>query len=228
MGMMFSADPSGFVSLGKAVPDAILEIRYYSTWNFIGDRIDGYEQPVALLTREAAEALRAASDDLVSRGFRLKIYDAYRPQQAVDHFARWAEDVNDVRMKEYFYPDLDKTRLFDLGFIARHSGHSRGSTVDLTLFDTRTQKETDMGGVFDFFGDVSHADYPGITPEQRRNRQLLRQAMTGHGFRPLAEEWWHFSLEAEPYPDTCFTFPVRENILGEAEKDRYGGTRISG
>ena len=215
--MTFSADPSGFVSLGDAVPDAILEIRYYSTWNFIGDRIDGYEQPAAFLTREAAEALRAASNELISRGFRIKIYDAYRPQRAVDHFARWAEDVNDVRMKECFYPDVDKARLFELGFIARHSGHSRGSTVDLTLFDARTQKEADMGGVFDFFGEVSHWDYQGITPEQRANRMLLRRTMTGCGFRPLAEEWWHFSLEKEPYPDTYFTFPVREDILKKEE-----------
>ena len=207
-GVVLSNDASDFVLLTDAVPDVILEIRYFSTYNFTGDRIDGYEEPVALLTKEAAAALKAASDDFVSRGYRLKIYDAYRPQKAVANFVRWAQDTGDTRMKAYFYPDLSKDVLFPQGYIAEHSGHSRGSTVDLTLVDMRTGKELDMGGVFDFFGELSHPDYKDITDEQYANRMLLREGMLSHGFRPLPEEWWHFTLENEPYPDTYFTFPV--------------------
>ena len=207
-GVQLSSDASDFVLLSEAVPDAILEIRYYSTYNFVGDRIDGYEQPVALLTKEAAEALKAVSDDVVALGYRLKIYDAYRPQRAVTHFMNWALDPDDTRMKAYFYPELPKSALFPQGYIAEHSGHSRGSTVDLTLFDMTTEKEADMGGTFDYFGELSHPDYRGVTDEQYANRMILRKAMTDHGFRPLAEEWWHFTLEDEPFPDTYFTFPV--------------------
>ena len=200
----------GFVTLAEAVPDVILEIRYYSTYNFVGERIDGYEQPCALLSKEAAKALKAASDDCVKRGYRLKIYDAYRPQRAVAHFVRWAADVDDLRMKAPFYPNLDKSVLFKQGYIAERSGHSRGSTVDLTLFDMTTGKEVDMGGTFDWFGEESHPDYRGISAAQFKNRMLLREIMVAHGFKPLAEEWWHFTLANEPYPDTYFDFPVRE------------------
>ena len=215
-GVILSDDSSDFVLVSDAVPDAILEIRYYSTYNFVGDRIDGYEQPVALLTKEAAEALEAASNDLEEQGYRLKIYDAYRPQMAVTNFVEWAEDVDDTRMKEYFYPELDESVLFPQGYIAEHSGHSRGSTVDLTLFDMKTEKEVDMGGTFDYFGELSHPDYTGITEEQYANRMILREAMIAHGFRPLAEEWWHFTLDDEPYPDTYFTFPVTVDSLPKA------------
>ena len=208
-----TSDSSDFVLLSEEVPDAILEIRYYSTYNFVGDRIDGYEEPVALLTKEAATALKAVSDDLMAKGYRLKIYDAYRPQKAVTHFMNWAKDVDDTRMKEYFYPDLDKSVLFDQGYIAEKSGHSRGSTVDLTLFDMKTEKEVDMGGTFDFFGELSHPDYKNITEEQYNNRMILREAMMAHGFKPLDEEWWHFTLENEPYPNTYFTFPVNSNTI---------------
>ena len=207
--MDVAKDDSGFVPLAEAVPDAILEIRYYSTYNFVGDRVDGYERPVAYLTKEAAAALKAASDDCVARGYRLKIYDAYRPQRAVSHFMRWAKDIGDVRMKPYFYPHLDKSVLFDQGYIAEKSGHSRGSTVDLTLFDMKTEKEVDMGGTFDWFGEESHPDFQGVTEAQLANRMLLREIMLAHGFKPLAEEWWHFTLKDEPYPDTYFDFPVR-------------------
>lgn len=216
-GVKLSDDSSDFVLLTEAVPDAILEIRYYSTYNFVGDRIDGYEEPVAFLTKEAAAALKEVSDDLVSRGYRLKIYDAYRPQEAVTNFVNWAQDADDTRMKEYFYPELDKSVLFPQGYIAEHSGHSRGSTVDLTLFDMKTEKEVDMGGTFDYFGELSHPDYTDITEEQYANRMLLREAMTSHGFRPLAEEWWHFTLEDEPYTDTYFTFPVNSDSVASAE-----------
>ena len=211
--MTYSDDASGFALLTDAVPDAVLDIRYYATYNFVGDRIDGYEEPIALLTREAAAALRKVSDALVSKGYRIKIYDAYRPQMAVSHFVRWAMDTADIRMKPYFYPDLEKDVLFPLGYIAKHSGHSRGSTVDLTLFDMAAGKDADMGGPFDYFGPLSKPDFPGITDEQHANRMLLREAMLSHGFKPYSEEWWHFTLENEPYADTYFTFPVSRKSL---------------
>ena len=198
-----------FASLTEAVPDAILEIRYFSTYNFVGGRIDGYLAPTALMTREAADSLKAVSDDVMRLGYRLKIYDAYRPQCAVDHFVRWASDVADTTMRRYFYPDVDKSRLFIEGYIAEHSGHTRGSTVDMTLFDMTTEKEVDMGGTFDWFGLESHPDYRDITEEQFANRMILRQAMLRHGFKPIDEEWWHFTLKNEPFPDTYFTFPVQ-------------------
>ena len=201
------ADSSGFVVLADVVPDIIQEIRYYSTYNFVGDRIHGYEQPQALMTREAAYALKEVAEELRQKGYRLKIYDAYRPQMAVDHFKAWAEDLKDTRMKSHFYPELNKDVLFEQGYIASYSGHSRGSTVDLTLFDMRTGKEVDMGGTFDYFGERSHPDFQKITSVQKRNRRILREAMLRHGFKPLAEEWWHFTLRDEPYPDTYFTFP---------------------
>ena len=218
---------SQFVNLTDVVPDAILEIRYYSTYNFVGDRIDGYEEPTALLTKQAAEALRAVSDDVIKQGYRLKIYDAYRPQKGVDHFVRWSKDDSDTRMKSYFYPDLPKNVLFKQDYIMEKSGHTRGSTVDLTLFDMATEKELDMGGTFDWFGVESHPDFCGnpetgeylggmspagrsITAEQFANRMILRRAMLRHGFKPIDSEWWHFTLRDEPFPDTYFTFPVRK------------------
>ena len=224
-------DSSEFVTLTDAVPDAILEIRYYGTYNFVGARVDGYEQPTALLTRQAAAALKAVSDDVMAQGYRLKIYDAYRPQRGVDHFVRWAADLEDTSMKPYFYPDLDKSVLFDQEYIMAKSGHTRGSTVDLTLFDMATEKEVDMGGTFDWFGPESHPDFCGnpetgeytgdngaspavpkrsITEQQFQNRMVLRRAMLAHGFKPLDTEWWHFTLRDEPFPDTYFTFPVRQ------------------
>lgn len=200
----------GFVSVSEHIPDVLLDVRYHSTYNFVGARIDGYDDPVVLLTRQTADALKMVSDDLLSRGLRLVIFDGYRPQRAVDHFARWAEDLADDRMKPIFYPDVDKRDLFRSGFIARRSGHSRGSTVDLTLLDAATGTLLDMGSPFDFFGEVSHpAHTASITPEQHRNRMLLREAMLHRGFRALSTEWWHFTLENEPFPDTYFDFPVR-------------------
>ena len=208
--MKFSDDATGFVSIGEAVPDVLLDIRYYSSFNFIGERIDGYEAPAALLTREAAAALKKVSDEAINLGWRLKIFDAYRPQRAVDHFVRWAKDPADARMKAYFYPELEKKDIIPQNYIAEHSGHSRGSTVDLTLFDMASQQDADMGGTFDYFGEKSHPDYPGITEKQHQNRMLLQKLMVKHGFRPLESEWWHFTLDKEPYPDTYFTFPVRQ------------------
>lgn len=206
-------DATGFVSISDYIPDVMLDIRYYSTYNFIGERIDGYEQPVALLSKEAASALKNAADDLEEKGYRLKIFDAYRPQSAVDHFAAWAADLEDTRMKPYFYPELDKSVLFDQGYIAYRSGHSRGCTVDLTLFDMDSGKELDMGGTFDYFGEMSHPDYWDISEKQRANRNILKEAMVNNGFTTCATEWWHFSLADEPYPYTYFTFPVSMESL---------------
>ncbi len=232
-------DASQFVTLTDVVPDVILEIRYFGTYNFVGTRIDGYEEPTALLTKQAADSLKAVSDDVKKLGYRLKIYDAYRPQKGVDHFVRWAEDIADTLMKTYFYPDLDKSVLFPQDYICLKSGHTRGSTLDLTLFDMAAEKEVDMGGTFDWFGPESHPDFCGnpetgeytgglgdssfsglgqndqspkrlITSEQFRNRMILRQAMLRHGFKPFDTEWWHFTLKDEPFPDTYFTFPVKQ------------------
>ena len=201
-------DMSGFTVLTDVVPDAILEIRYHSTYNFVGARIDGYEQPVALLTRRAADSLRAVSDELKTKGYRLKIWDAYRPQRAVNHFIRWAENVQDTAMKHIFYPMVDKSLLFEQGYIYARSSHSRGSTVDLTLVEEATGREVDMGSPFDWFGDESHPSYRRLTYMQSTCRLILRNAMLKHGFEPIDSEWWHFTLADEPYPDTYFNFPV--------------------
>ena len=206
-------NPSGFVLLADHVPSIIQEIRYYSTYNFIGERIDGYEEPCALLTKEAARALKSVSNEIIVQGYRLKVFDAYRPACAVKHFVLWGIEDQDIRMKPYFYPDLQKQELFEQGYIAKQSGHSRGSTVDLTLLDMNTGKELDMGSPFDLFSKASHPDYRGITDEQYENRMILRRAMIRCGFKPIDCEWWHFTLENEPYPDTYFEFPVSSEYL---------------
>ncbi|MBR6916735.1 MAG: M15 family metallopeptidase [Clostridia bacterium] len=209
----YKMDPSGFVLLADFVPHVVQEIRYYSTYNFIGERIDGYEEPCALITKEAARALKSAAGELIVQGYRLKVFDAYRPLSAVKHFILWGIEDQDVRMKEYFYPGLEKQELFAKGYIAKNSSHSRGSAVDLTLLDMKTGKEVDMGSPFDLFDEVSHPDYGGITEEQYKNRMTLRKAMMRAGFAPLECEWWHFCLEDEPYPNTYFEFPVSSQYL---------------
>ena len=207
------SDPSGFTVLADFVPGIIQEIRYYSSYNFIGERIDGYEEPCALLTKEAARALKSVANEMNVRGYRLKVFDAYRPATAVKHFVLWGIEDTDIRMKQYFYPDLEKQELFIKGYIAKQSSHSRGSTVDLTLLDMASGKEVDMGSPFDFFGEISHPDYRGITDEQYQNRMELRNCMIRNGFEPIDCEWWHFTLKDEPYPDTYFDFPVSSGYL---------------
>ena len=203
-----ASDPSGFVVLTDFVPDAVIELRYFSEYNFVGAKVDGYEEPVALCTRQTAEALKAVADDLRKQGYRLKIFDSYRPQKAVDHFVRWSQDKADTKMKEDFYPTFeDKTTLFPT-YIARHSGHSKGSTLDLTIVDAETLKDVDMGGTFDFFGERSHYAFKGVTSQQAANRKVLHDAMMKHGLDFYAVEWWHFTLKNQPYPNTFFTFPV--------------------
>ena len=206
-------DPSGFVMLADMVPAIVQEIRYYSTYNFIGDRIDGYEEPCALITREAARALLSVSNEMIVQGYRLKIFDTYRPAGAVRHFVMWGIEDLDLRMKPYFYPDLQKQELFEKGYIASKSSHSRGSTVDLTLLDMKTGKELDMGSPFALFSEVSHPDSREVTPEQYENRMKLQSVMVRNGFEPIDCEWWHFTLKNEPYPDTYFEFPVSGEYL---------------
>ena len=198
----------GFVYVTDVVPNVILEIRYYSTYNFTADRVDGYTAPTAILSEEAAAALKKVSDAMREQGYVVKIFDAYRPQAAVDHFVRWAADTADTRLKSVFYPEVDKDQLFALGYIAKKSSHSRGSTVDLTLVDMQTGRELDMGSPFDFFGPISNHGTDLITPGQAANREILKNAMLEAGFKLYPKEWWHYTLENEPFPDTYFNFPV--------------------
>lgn len=204
--------PPGFVDAASLVPGLRLELRYLGADNFVGRPVEGYLAPRCILTRQAAEALAGVQQDLKPFGLGVKIFDAYRPQRAVDHFVRWARDLADLAEKPRYYPDVDKSRLFSEGYIAERSGHSRGSTVDLTLASLAgpdAGRELDMGGGFDWFGAESWPDYAGITAQQRANRLLLQSLMRRHGFRHYPREWWHFTLENEPYPDIYFDFPVR-------------------
>lgn len=204
--------PDGFVDLQQIIPAIQLDMRYYGNHNFVGERIDGYRAPRALLTRQAAEALKSVQQELAAFGLGLKIFDAYRPQQAVGHFARWAEDISDMRMKAEFYPEVDKRILFQEGYIARKSGHSRGSTVDLTLAPLNASDPTaelDMGTGFDLFSPRSWPNSLDATPSQRAHRLLLRTVMEKYGFKPYDKEWWHFTLINEPFSDTYFDFPVQ-------------------
>ena len=206
-------DSSHFVVMADYVPDIVQEIRYYSTYNFVGDRIDGYEEPCALITKEAARALKTVSNQLNVQGYRLKVFDAYRPVAAVSHFMLWGLEDLDLRMKPFFYPELEKQEIFERGYIASRSSHSRGSTVDLTLLDMETGKELDMGSPFDLFSERSHPDSRQVTEEQYENRMILQRAMVNNGFMPLDCEWWHFTMKDEPFPDTYFEFPVSSQYL---------------
>ncbi len=204
-----NALPDGFVYVHEIIPDALLDIRYAGTHNFVGDVIDGYEAPYAILTTEAAEALKKAAEEFGALGYRIKIFDAYRPQSAVRHFVRWANDADDMRMRDEFYPDYKKKILLvDQGYIARNSSHTRGSAVDMTLVD-KDGNELEMGTCFDYFGEKSWYEYAGVTQEQKENRKLLHDVMVACGFRPFEKEWWHFRLMNEPFPDTSFNYPVR-------------------
>lgn len=202
-------DRSDFVVVADVIPDVLQEIRYYSAYNFVGSRIDGYEEPVALLTREAVVALKEAAVDFRKAGYVIKIYDAYRPQRAVDHFMRWAANPSDVKMKDFFYPRLEKKRIIPEGYVATRSNHSRGSTVDMTIVNMKTGQELDVGEHFDYFGERSHPDFKGVTPQQQANRNFIREIMVKHGFDSLDTEWWHYTLKNQPYPTTRFDFPVR-------------------
>jgi zinc D-Ala-D-Ala dipeptidase len=201
--------PENFVDAAEIVPDLVVEMRYAGNHNFVGEPINGYERPVCLLTRSAARALAEVQSDLKSRGLGLKVFDCYRPQRAVAHFIRWARDVADTRAKAEFYPAVDKRNLFVLGYIASQSGHSRGSTVDLTMVRRADGAELDMGTPFDFFSPKSWPSDRSVSTQARANRGILATVMSAHGFRSYNKEWWHFTLRGEPYPDRYFDFPVR-------------------
>lgn len=203
------ARPADFVDAADGAPGLRVEMRYAGSHNFVGRPVDGYAAPVCLLTREAAEALAAVQTELAESGLGLKVFDCYRPQRAVAHFARWARNLGDQSTKAEYYPNVDKSQLFALGYIAERSGHSRGSTVDVTIVDLTSGAEIDMGSPYDLFDPRSWPSDQSVSIEERANRMRLQEVMQRHGFRPLREEWWHFTLNAEPYPDTYFDFIVR-------------------
>ncbi|MET7641245.1 M15 family metallopeptidase [Streptomyces sp. NPDC005438] len=229
--------PREFVSLRSVDPTILHEIRYPTPHNFVGEPVDGYREPLCIVTRDTARALHKAQRSFLRKGYSLKVYDCYRPQRAVDHFVRWAEDLDDERMKAEFYPRVEKNRLFEDGYIAEKSGHSRGSTVDLTLvrlpakptrpyvpgeplkscFAPKHERfpdnSLDMGTGFDCFDTLSHTLDPRIKGKQRANRLLLKNGLERVGFGNLPEEWWHFTLEKETFPDTYFDFPVSRRSL---------------
>ena len=201
--------PKGFSYIKDISPSIQKELRYCSDNNFVGTSIDGYEKNVLITSTLTAKALKKVQDELLKKGLSLKIYDAYRPQRAVNHFVKWAKVINDTLMKQQYYPKLNKRNLFKLGYISSKSGHSRGSSVDLTLVDTKTGKELDMGSPYDFFGKISHITYTNITKKQLSNRILLLRTMQKNGFRSYKNEWWHFTLKNEPFRKTYFNFPIK-------------------
>ncbi|AFH49144.1 D-alanyl-D-alanine dipeptidase [Ignavibacterium album JCM 16511] len=227
----YSQIPDGFVEIREIIPDIVIDLRYYSNHNFLGRQVEGYKANKCYITKAAADSLAKVQEELKSFGLSLKVYDAYRPQRAVDDFVKWAKDLSDTLTRKEFYPTVEKSRLFADGYIAEKSGHSRGSTVDLTIvpipvpdqpeFDFDNQCECfksvderfkdnslDMGTGFDCFHPLSHTMNNEISPQQRANRMLLYSLMTKHGFKNLPEEWWHYTLTDEPYPDTYFDFVI--------------------
>jgi D-alanyl-D-alanine dipeptidase len=201
--------PSAFVDAAAVVPGLVVDMRYFGSNNFVGRPIDGYERPRCLLTRQAAEALAKAQREIAERRLGLKVFDCYRPARAVRNFVRWARDIADTATKREFYPEVEKRELFKRGYIASRSGHSRGSTLDLTIVERGNGQELDMGTRFDFFSPRSWPSSAEVTTAQRANRMLLAGVMRRAGFRPLHTEWWHFTLRGEPFPDTYFDFVVR-------------------
>ena len=190
------------------MPNLRSDLRYYGSNNFIGKPVEGYNAPKCILTKEAAYALKEVQEELERIGFGLLVYDAYRPQQATEHFVRWAKDPSDTVMKLQYYPNIDKKDLFAKGYVSVKSGHSRGSTVDLTIVSLKTKHILNMGSEYDLFDELSNVDNNSITQNQHSLRMLLKRRMEKHGFKSYDKEWWHFTLENEPYPDTYFDFPV--------------------
>ncbi|OLZ59419.1 hypothetical protein AVW11_26445 [Streptomyces amritsarensis] len=210
-----AAAPPGFTALREVDPSIRQDMRYAGERNFTGAVVDGYEEPECLLARPAAEALRRAQRVLLRRGYSLLVYDCYRPQRAVDRFVQWAraeDGPQDVARKAEFYPRVERGRLIPEGYIAEKSGHSRGSTVDVTLVGL-PGRDLDMGTAFDFFDPLSHTDDPRVTGAARANRQLLKRVLGEQGFVNLPEEWWHFTYRPEAYPDTYFDFPVAVAVV---------------
>lgn len=203
--------PEGFAYLKKENPTLIIDLRYATSENFTGKIVTGYTSEKAIGTKALSIALRKVQALLRSKGLGLKVFDAYRPQSAVDAFISWAASASDTLKKREYYPNLKKEDLFELGYIAEKSGHTRGSTIDVTLVylkGRRKGKEIDMGGKWDYFGEASHFNYQKISPKQMENRRLLRDLMIEGGFNPYEKEWWHFSLKNEPFPTTYFDFPL--------------------
>jgi zinc D-Ala-D-Ala dipeptidase len=229
--------PADFVALRDVDPTIIQEIRYFTDHDFMGTRVTGYKQPMCILTRPAAEALHKAQQEFLAQGYSLKVYDCYRPQRAVDHFVRWAKDLDDQKMKGEFYPRVDKTQLFNDGYIAEKSGHSRGSTLDVTVVklpalptkpytpgqtlvpcyapknERFPDNSLDMGTGYDCFDTLAHTLDPRITGIQHENRLFLKNTLENLGFVNLAEEWWHFTYNPESYPDTYFDFPISRSSI---------------
>lgn len=201
--------PPSFVDASTVVPNLVVDMRYLGADNFVGKPIDGYEKPVCYLTREAATALAAVARDLEPQGLAIKAFDCYRPVRAVAHFVRWARDLRDEARKSDYYPNVDKRNLFRDGYIAARSGHSRGSTIDMTLVRRDSGRELDMGTPFDFFSRRSAPGDRSVSTQVQANRKLISDAMRRRGFSPYNKEWWHFTLRDEPFPDAFFDFPVR-------------------
>lgn len=200
---------NNFSNIKNVIPSIETDIRYFGSHNFTGRPVVGYDAPVAILSTKATLALKKVQKELNKEGLGLKVFDGYRPQRAVTSFELWAKDINDTIAKREFYPEIDKRDLFTLGYIASKSGHTRGSTIDLTIINLQTNQELDMGSPFDFFGTISHHITTVITPQQKNNRELLRTTMLKHGFKEYAEEWWHYTLIEEPFPETYFDFVVK-------------------
>ncbi|WP_366915499.1 M15 family metallopeptidase [uncultured Gelidibacter sp.] len=200
--------PEGFVYVKDYIPDLDVELRYLTDHNFVGKPIDGYHTNTLILTKDAAVALQKVQEALRYQNLCLKVYDGYRPQRAVNNFVAWAKDLGDTINKREFYPEVEKQFLFSEGYIASKSGHSRGSTIDLTITDGNTGEPLDMGGAYDFFGEESWLSYANLTEAQQNNREILQKVMQANNFRNYPKEWWHFTLRWEPFPDTYFDFPV--------------------
>jgi D-alanyl-D-alanine dipeptidase len=203
-----AALPEAFSEIQEVIPSAVLDLRYCQSNNFIGRPIAGYVVPKAVLTRAALKQLKKVQEELKTFQLGIKIFDAYRPQTAVDDFVKWAKVIDDTLMKARFYPDVAKRDLFQLDYIASKSGHSRGSTLDLTLVSLKTLEALDMGSPYDFFGQISWPFAKEISAKQRANRMLLRTLMVKYGFQPYCCEWWHFTMKSEPFPVTYFDFIV--------------------
>lgn len=205
----FAQLPEGFVYVNSVIPDLDVELRYNTTNNFVAKRIEGYKSNKLILTKKAAITLKQVQEFLHQQNLSLKVYDGYRPKRAVNHFMKWAKNLNDTVNKKAYYPDVNKLDLFVEGYIVGRSGHSRGSTVDLTIIDANTGEPIDMGSNYDFFGEASWVDYKNITEKQRANRKLLQEVMLKFGFKNYPKEWWHFTLRDEPFPNTYFDFPIK-------------------
>lgn len=201
--------PDGFVYANDVIPDLKVELRYFSSNNFVGKPINGYESNRLILSEAAANALKLVQQELEKQGMCLLVFDGYRPQRAVNHFMQWAQDLNDTINKPSYYPKVNKKDLFKEEYIATRSGHSKGSTVDLTIFSDATNAPLDMGTDYDFFGRESWIYHEGLSEIQKKNRQILQTVMLKHGFNNYAKEWWHFTLKNEPFPNTYFDFPVK-------------------